>query len=102
MGRPTAGEVHAPDRSGRMWPLLVVLAGVLAGLVIAVIGEHTWRIGCLIVGTSLLLGAVIRTALPGRDAGLLRVRGRPFDITVLILGGIAIIALSIVVPGGGD
>ena len=47
----------------------------------------------------MLIGAVIRGALPGRDAGLLQVRSRPFDITVLTLGGIAIIALSIAVPG---
>ena len=32
------------------------------------------------------------------DAGLLQVRSRPFDIAVLAVGGIAIIALSIVVP----
>jgi hypothetical protein len=87
------------SRSLRLWPLLVVLVGVVLGLLVAVLGQQTWRIGCLIVGTSLLIGAVIRGALPGRDAGLLQVRSRPFDITVLVLGGIAIIALSIVVPG---
>jgi hypothetical protein len=77
----------------------LVLAGVVLGLVIAVIGAQTWRLGGLVIGTSLLIGAVIRGALPGRDAGLLQVRSRPFDITVLTLGGIAIIALSIAVPG---
>jgi hypothetical protein len=87
------------SRSTRLWPLLVVLAGVVIGLVIAVIGAQTWRLGGLVIGTSLLIGAVIRGALPGRDAGLLQVRSRPFDITVLTLGGIAIIALSIAVPG---
>lgn len=87
------------SRSLRLGPLLVVLVGVLVGLVIAVLGEQTWRIGCLVVGTSLLVGAVIRGALPSREAGLLQVRSRPFDIAVLTLGGIAIIALSIAVPG---
>jgi hypothetical protein len=87
------------SRSTRLWPLLVVLIGVLIGLAVAVVGAQTWRLGSLIIGTSLLIGAVIRGALPGRDAGLLQVRSRPFDITVLTLGGIAIIALSIVVPG---
>ena len=96
MARDSGGPV---SRSGRAWPLLIVLVGVVGGLVIAVIGEQTWRIGCLLVGTSLLVGAVIRGALPGREAGLLQVRSRPFDITVLTLGGIAVIALSIVVPG---
>ena len=87
------------SRSTRLWPLLVVLIGVLLGLAMAVVGAQTWRLGGLIIGTSLLIGAVIRGALPGRDAGLLQVRSRPFDITVLTLGGIAIIALSIAVPG---
>jgi Protein of unknown function (DUF3017) len=82
-----------------MGPLLVVLVGVVVGLVIAVIGDQTWRVGGLIIGTSLLIGAVIRGALPTRDAGLLQVRSRAFDIAVLALGGAAIIALSIAVPG---
>lgn len=92
-------EAAPASRSTRLWPLLIVAIGVLLGLVIALIGDQTWRIGCLIVGTSLLVGAVIRGALPGRDAGLLQVRSRPFDIAVLTLGGIAIITLSIVVKG---
>ena len=92
-------RVNGPvSRSLRVGPLLVVVIGVVVGLVLAVIGQQTWRIGCLVIGTSLLVGAVIRGALPGRDAGLLQVRSRPFDIAVLAVGGIAIIALSIVVP----
>ena len=55
-------------------PLLVVSIGVVVGLVVAVVGAQTWRLGGLIIGTSLLVGAVIRGALPGRDAGLLQVR----------------------------
>lgn len=93
-------RISAPvSRSLRLAPLLVVLIGVVLGLVVAVLGAQTWRIGCLIIGTSLLVGAVIRGALPSRDAGLLQVRGRPFDIVVLLLAGISIITLSIVVPG---
>jgi hypothetical protein len=96
MPRSSTGPV---SRSQRLGPLLVVLIGVVLGLVVAVLGQQTWRIGCLIIGTSLLVGAVIRGALQNRDAGLLQVRSRGFDIAVLTLGGIAIIALSIVVPG---
>lgn len=87
------------SRSLRMGPLLIVVIGVAAGLVIAVLGDQTWRIGCLIIGTSLLIGAVIRGALPTGEAGLLQVRSRGFDVAVLALGGVAIIALSIAVPG---
>ncbi|HEY5981366.1 MAG TPA: DUF3017 domain-containing protein [Microlunatus sp.] len=92
-------DAGSASRSTRLWPLLVVLIGVVIGLALAVVGAQTWRLGGLIIGTSLLIGAVIRGALPGRDAGLLQVRSRPFDITVLTLGGMAIIALSIAVPG---
>lgn len=91
---------HPVSRSLRLWPLLGVLLGVGTGLVIAVIGEQTWRFGCLIIGVSLLVGGVVRGALPSRDAGLLQVRSRLFDVLLLILGGVAIIALSIVVPPG--
>lgn len=91
-------EAPLRTRGTQLWPLLVVLIGVAIGLVVAVVGEQTWRIGCLLIGTSLLVGAVIRVALSDRDAGLLQVRSRPFDIAVLTLGGMAVIALAIVVP----
>ena len=93
-----ARVTHPVSRSLRLWPLLAVLIGVAAGLVVAVIGEQTWRLGCLIIGVSLLIGGVIRSALPSRDAGLLQVRSRLFDVLLLSLGGAAIIALSIAVP----
>jgi hypothetical protein len=38
--------------------------------------------------------------LPSRDAGLLQVRTKAFDVAVLGLGAVAIIALAIVVPNG--
>lgn len=91
---------HPVSRSLRLWPLLGVLLGVAAGLVVAVIGEQTWRLGCLIIGVSLLVGGVVRGALPNRDAGLLQVRSRLFDVVLLILGGAAVITLSIAVPPG--
>ena len=36
---PTAG------RSLRVWPLLIVVIGVVCGLIIAMLGETTWRLG---------------------------------------------------------
>ncbi len=84
-------------RPAQQWPLLVVLAGVVIGLAFC-FGEQ-WRLGCVIIGASLGVGAVERIALPRRDAGLLQVRGRAFDITVMVGLGVVIIALAIVVPG---
>jgi hypothetical protein len=92
-------DTGAAARSLRQWPLLIVVAGLLCGLVIAVIGANTWRLGALVIGCSLAVGAVERIALPRREAGLLQVRGRAFDIAVLAMTGGAIIALAILVPG---
>ncbi|HET9779479.1 MAG TPA: DUF3017 domain-containing protein [Propionibacteriaceae bacterium] len=93
-------ETSAGARSVRQWPLLIVVIGVLAGLVVSFLGESTWRLGCLLIGASLGIGAVERIALPSRDAGLLQVRTKVFDVTVLAVAGAAIIALAIVVPEG--
>ena len=87
-------------RSQRLWPLLIVVIGVAAGLVIAIVGEGTWRLGCLIIGAFLGVGAAIRSALPPGEAGLLQVRGKVFDVAALGIASFAIIALAIVVPGG--
>jgi hypothetical protein len=84
----------------RRWPLLVVVVGVLLGLLTSLLGEDTWRAGCLLVGASLLVGAVERAVLPARGAGLLEVRSRPFDVTVLALAGVAVVVLALVVPPG--
>jgi len=89
----------APGR-GEWWPLLVVVAGVAAGFTIAVVGEDAWRIGCLVIGGALLVGAVERLALPPRAAGLLQVRARWFDVLMLAVAGAAVIALAIAVPEG--
>jgi Protein of unknown function (DUF3017) len=93
-------EASAAARSLRQWPLLIVVFGVLAGLAVSFLGESTWRLGCLLIGASLGVGAVERIALPSRDAGLLQVRTKAFDVTVLAVAGAAIIALAVLVPEG--
>ncbi len=87
-------------RTRRRWPLLVVIGGVAVGLVVAIVGEDTWRLGSLIVGAFLGVGAVTRLALPGGAAGLLEVRSKAFDVAALGLASLAIMALAIAVPGG--
>jgi len=87
-------------RSARHWPLLVVVAGVLAGLLTAWLGESSWRIGCFLVGGALLVGAVERAVLSDREAGLLQVRGKRFDVAVLAVTGAAVLVLAVVVPAG--
>jgi hypothetical protein len=85
-------------RTLRAWPVLVVLLGVLAGLAIALIWEPGWRVGCLVIGGSLGVGAIERIVLPSRDAGLLQVRSKAFDAGMLALLSAAIVILAVVVP----
>jgi hypothetical protein len=96
VNRPDAGAT-VPQRP---WPLLVVVAGVALGLVVGMVGESTWRLGCLLIGAALLVGAVERLVLPDRAAGLLQVRAKGFDVAVLALTGAAVVALALVVPSG--
>ena len=93
-----AQEPAYAARALRAWPLLVVLAGVVAGLVVALLGQETWRLGCLLIGGSLGLGAVLRLVLPSREAGLLQVRGKAFDTLMLLVLAVAVIALALAVP----
>ncbi len=91
----------AADRSSNPWPLVIIVAGALAGLGYAVFGgRDAWRLGCVIIGATLGIGALLRLVLPKPTAGLLAVRGRAFDVAFLVLGGAAIIVLALVVPGG--
>ena len=85
--------------TARWWPVAVVAVGVVLGLLVSLLGPDSWRVGGVIIGLALLLGAGIRVVLPPREAGLLQVRSRPFDVTVLALGGAAIVILALAVPG---
>jgi hypothetical protein len=89
-------EPTAAARTLRAGPLLVVLLGVVAGLVIAILGQ--WRLGCLVIGGSLAVGAIERIVLPSRDVGLLQVRSRAFDAGMLIVLAISILVLTVLVP----
>ena len=86
-------------RSLQQWPLLIVVAGVVLGLAIAAFGEGAWRVGCIVVGGSLIVGALERVVLPRRYAGLLQVRSQGFDVAVLLLAGLGIIGLAVWVHG---
>jgi hypothetical protein len=93
-------DSSAAARTLRAWPVVVVLLGVVAGLVIALVWDSGWRLGCLVIGGSLGLGAIERIAMPSRDAGLLQVRSKAFDVGMLTMLSVAIIVLAVVVPTG--
>ena len=81
---------------GMQWPLLLVILGVVAGLVLAWLGH--WRIGSVGIGASFVAAALLRALLPRRMVGLLRVRARWFDVTVNAALGVAIIGIALSVP----
>jgi Protein of unknown function (DUF3017) len=93
-------DSSAAARTLRAWPVVVVLLGVVAGLVIALVWDSGWRLGCLVIGGSLGVGAIERIAMPSRDAGLLQVRSKAFDVGMLTVLSVTIIVLAIVVPTG--
>ncbi len=83
----------------RQWPLLIIVGGILVGLVI--VGTGAWRVGCVVIGATVCLGAVERVALPRREAGLLQVRSKVFDTLLLTGLGVGIIVLAMIVPAAG-
>ena len=78
-------------------PLLGVVLVVAAGLFGAGV-LHTWRLGSGLVGLGLCLAAGLRLTLPARQAGLLVVRSRGVDAAVLLVLGLAVVALANAIP----
>jgi hypothetical protein len=78
-------------------PTVVVLGVVAAGLALGALVD--WLPGAVVIGVGLLLAAGLRLTLPARRAGLLVVRTRRFDATILVVLGFAVVALAYAVPG---
>ena len=92
---PRPEPVRRPSTVGGMVYLLVV-AVVAVGLAVALVGP--WRDGVRTVGGGLVLGSVARLLLRELDAGMLRVRSKPFDVVALAGVGAALIVLASVIP----
>ena len=94
--RAVAVSPRARPRRFGEWPFILVLL-IAAGAMTLVATNHVKR-GCVVLGVSLVLAAVLRAVLPARVAGLLAVRSRAFDIVATATLGVVLIALSVVVP----
>ncbi|MFC8955791.1 DUF3017 domain-containing protein [Streptomyces sp. NPDC057101] len=95
-GRAAPGDAPAP---ARQWPLLTVLG--LAGLGLLVVGTdpfpQAFRIGAILIGAALLVGAAMRRVLP--SVGMLAVRSRFTDmITYGVMGGLIVLLALMVQP----
>ena len=91
---PRRGALGVLVRQG---PLLLVLAGGVIGLVVVTLDG--FRLGCSLLGASVLFAGLSRAVLPTRRVGLLVVRSRPFDVLVLVVMGVALVVLAVIVPG---
>lgn len=78
------------------WPL--ALAGLVAVTGLFILTFDGWRRGAAIISAGVLLAGFLRLVLSDDRAGLLRVRGRTFDI--LFLGGVGgvIFLLALIIP----
>lgn len=82
----------------QQWPILSVYLGILAALIVVVFID--FRIGAILLSLSVLLAFVLRLRLPDAAAGLLRIRRRRVDLTVLATLGTFLFILALVVPQG--
>lgn len=89
-GRAAPGDAPAPVRQ---WPLLTVIGGVALGLF--VLSLDAFRAGILLIGLSLLAGAVLRRILP--SVGMLAVRSRFTDMATYGGLGFVIVMLALMI-----
>lgn len=73
--------------------LLLVVAGGLAAVALG----H-WRGGVVAIGAAFIAGATARIVVTEEHTGMLRVRGKVFDVAWMVVLGVSLIVLAIVVP----
>ena len=82
----------------QQWPILSVYVGILISLVVVLFFD--FRFGAILLALSVLLAFLLRLRLPDSSAGLLKIRRRRVDLTVLATLGTFLLILAIVVPQG--
>ncbi|MFD3365810.1 DUF3017 domain-containing protein [Streptomyces albidoflavus] len=87
-GRAAAGDAPAP---ARQWPMLLVLSLVGLGLILTAF--DVTRVGTLLIGVALLVGAGLRWWLP--SVGMLAVRSRFTDLVTYSVLGVVIVVLAL-------
>jgi len=92
---PMELERRYPSTIGGLFYLLVLAAG---GVGIAIVWTGDWRLGIRCLAAGLCLAALLRLVLPGRDAGMLAVRSRVFDVVLLGGVGAALFFLAQTIP----
>lgn len=83
------------SRKARYGPPTAVLGVAALGLALILVN---FRLGTLVFTGSVVLALVLRIVLPTRQAGLLVVRTRAVDITVLSVLAAGLLVLALIVP----
>jgi hypothetical protein len=84
-----------PSTFGGLIYIVVVLV-TLVGLGLVAFGP--WRRGVSLLGFALIFAAAMRLVTKEDEAGMLRVRSRWFDVTILAGVGAALLALAANIP----
>ena len=79
-------------------PAAVVLAIAEIGLLR--VATANWREGAVLLGGSLLVGAVLRAVLPLERAGMLAIRSRVIDVLSYTGLGLAVVLLALTITRG--
>ncbi len=87
--------MRAPRSRGSQFYLLQLVA-VVAGLVLIAVGQ--WRLGVGAIGLAFVAGAFARSVVPIDHTGMLRVRGKAFDIVWMTTLGVALLVLPFLIP----
>jgi hypothetical protein len=87
--------VKLPRSRGSQFYLLQLVA-VGVGLVLVAVGQ--WRPGVVAVGVAFIAGALARSVVPIDHTGMLRVRGKFFDVAWMTTLGIALVVLPLLIP----
>ena len=75
---------------------LVVVVTTIVGLGLVAFGP--WRRGVALIGFALIFAAGMRLVTREDEAGMLRVRSRWFDVTMLVAVGASLVALATNIP----
>jgi hypothetical protein len=65
---------------------------------LGIVAHGNWRLGVKWIAASLVVAALVRLALPAREAGMLAVRRRAIDVGLLATVGVGLWFLSVSIP----
>jgi Protein of unknown function (DUF3017) len=82
----------------RNLPLVLVLTLSVTGIGYSAAVPRHWLRGVLVLAGAMMIAGVLRLLLPARQAGLLAVRSRAFDVLCYCGTGVAIIAFGLALP----